>query len=86
MEYAIDGELETDWFETWTYFCFGISYLIAMSFFFVSLSLESEMEDFETKAANVLKKYLNDENKSTFNRFGFEWKMGESFYWMEVHK
>jgi hypothetical protein len=86
MEFAIDSELETDWFEEWTYLCFGVSYLIAMSFFFVSLSLESEMEDYETKAANVLKKYLNDENKLTFNRFGFEWKMGESFYWLEVHK
>ena len=86
MVYTFDSDEKGNMATYVAFGCFGIALFLAIYFFFVAMSLDGDAMDFSSKTSSLLKKYLNSENKLIYNRFGFDWRIGKDFYWLEIHK
>merc|ERR1712183_354814 len=86
MVYTFDSEIKGNMTTYVAFGCFGIALFLAIYFFYAAMSLDGDEMDFSSKTNSLLKKYLNSENKLIYNRFGFDWRIGKDFYWLEIHK
>ena len=86
IEYILEFEIKDNTGVYLAYVCFGVALSIAIFFCFVAIFLDNDEMDFSSKTSSLLKKYLNRENKLIYNRFGFDWRIGKDFYWLEIHK